>query len=287
MSSPAAGPERPVSPIVTVYRPAGEGSGGLGWLRIQQIWAHRELAWRLLTRDLASSYRESILGYLWALLPVLATTFTFAWLSSARIVTVGATQLPYPLFVLINMTIWQYFATGLSSLTTCLSATGYMITKVQFPREILLLVALGQNMVDLLIRLVLVAVALVMYRVVPHWTIVLMPLVAIPVSLLLLGWGFLLSIGNVLYRDVGRFTYLVLTFWMFLTPVLYPARIDRPLLNVANPISPFIIAAADLAAVGHLTQPVNFLIGCSVALASLIVGWLLFGLIEPYVIERI
>ena len=69
----------------------------------------RELAWRLFVRNISAMYRQSILGYVWAFLPPLATSFTFIFLNGSGIFQMGETSIPYPAYVLIGTTLWQTF----------------------------------------------------------------------------------------------------------------------------------------------------------------------------------
>jgi len=274
-----------------VYEPHGHLGMGLGAWRemVRELWLSRELTWRLFLRDFSARYRQSVFGYIWALAPALVTVATFSWLNRSNILPVGETALPYPVFVLLGMTVWQLFASGLTSTTQCLVSAGSMITKISFPRETLVLAAFGQSVFEFVIRAVLVAGAFLLYRVAPAWTVLLIPLAVAPLGLFTLGLGYLFALGNGVMRDLGQVVSFVLMFWMFLTPVVYPAAQTGPraVFNVLNPVSPFVIAAQDLATRGALTQPGNYAIGCLVSTVVFLLGWRVFHLTEPRIAERI
>ena len=59
---------------------------------------NRELTWRLFLRDFSARYRQSVLGYVWAILPALVTTATFTWLNRTHVLPIAGTTLPYPVF---------------------------------------------------------------------------------------------------------------------------------------------------------------------------------------------
>ena len=273
-----------------IYRPTGtDGIGLAAWREmVSEMVDSRELTWRLFLRDFSARYRQSVLGYVWAILPALVTTATFTWLNRTHVLPIAGTTLPYPVFVLLGMTVWQLFASGLTNATQSLVGASALITKINFPRETLVISAFGQAVFEFFIRIFLLVAAFIIYHVVPAWTVILIPLAMIPLCLLTLGLGCIFALVNGVLRDAGQVVTFLLTFWMFLTPVVYPVKPgSHSLLNVLNPVSPFVIAAQDLTSSGHLTQPLNFAIGCAVSVIIFLMGWRVFHLTEPRIVERV
>ena len=273
------------------YTPDGHlGLGLKMWLEmIMELVETRELTWQLFLRDFSARYRQSALGLIWAILPVLVTTATFSYLSRANVLPIHGTKLPYPLFLLVGMSVWQLFASGLANSTQALVSAAALITKINFPRETLILAAFGQAVFEFFIRTFLLAAGFALFHVAPHWTIVLIPLAIIPLCLFTIGLGLIFGLINGVLRDAGQIVTFLLTFWMFLTPVVYPASTKgaMSILNVVNPVSPFVIAAQDLTSVGYLTQPVNYLIGSGVSLLIFLFAWRIFHLAEMRIAERV
>jgi lipopolysaccharide transport system permease protein len=164
-------------------------------------------------------------------------------------------------------------------------SAGSLVSKVKFPKEALVIAALGQPIIDFLIRLVPLALVFAGYDVELDWKIVFMPLILVPAILLALGLGFLLSIANLVLRDIGNALGIILTFGIFLAPVLYPPPTMWPstLVNVLNPFSPILIAAQDLIAHGSLSMTQAFLFSCLFSLLVFLAGWRLFGIAMPRV----
>lgn len=75
----------------------------------RDIWAGRELAWRLFVRDLSAQYRQSFLGYFWAILPPLTGSLTFIFLNSSGIVSIKGTGISYAAFAMMGTLLWQIF----------------------------------------------------------------------------------------------------------------------------------------------------------------------------------
>ncbi len=256
---------------------------------VRELWSARELTWRLFQRDLSARYRQSLLGYVWAIAPPLAAVVTFSWLNHTRVLSVSGTDIPYPAFVLLGVTVWQLFATGLALSTQSLVAAGSLITKINFPREALVLAAFGQSLLDFLIRAALVAIAFAIYGIVPAWAVALVPLALLPLCLLTLGLGYVFALANGVMRDTGQLIAIALMFWMLLTPVVYPAPTEgmKTLLNFLNPVSPFVIAAHDLTIRGALSQPETYVVGVAVSVVVFLLGWRIFHLTEPRIAERV
>ncbi len=274
-----------------VYTP--DAHLGFGW----HVWREmareliqgRELMWRLFLRDLSARYRQSVFGYVWAVMPAIVTVLTFTYLKGSGTLPIGQTNMPYPAYVLLGMSVWQLFATGLTRTTQSLVQASAIITKINFSRETLVLAAFGESIFNFLIRIVLIGVVFAWYRVVPVWTIIFVPFMLIPLVLMTVGFGFMLSIANGVFRDIGNSLTLVLTFAMFLTPVIYPPPTQWPkvLINYLNPVSPFIIATRDLTTIGTLSQPDGLFYASVAGLVVFLVAWRIFHLAMSRVAERV
>jgi lipopolysaccharide transport system permease protein len=115
------------------------------------------------------------------------------------------------------------------------------------------------------------------------------PFILIPLALMTIGFGFVLSLANGVFRDIGNSLTLVMTFAMFLTPVVYPPPTQWPkvLINYLNPVSPFIIATRDLTTRGALSQPDGLLWASVIGLVVFLVGWRIFHLAMSRIVERV
>jgi lipopolysaccharide transport system permease protein len=222
-------------------------------------------------------------------MPPIVAVITFTYLNRARILPIPETGVPYPVYVLLGITVWQVFATGLTACTQSLVSAGSFISRINFSREALVLAAFGQSLFEFLIRLILVAVVFAWFHTIPKWTVVFVPVVLIPLALMTLGCGFILALANGAFRDIGNLISIVMTFLMFLTPVVYPPPTEWPhtLINYVNPVSPFIIATHDLTTKGTLTQPVGLIVGSVIGVVVLLAGWRIFHLAIPRIVERI
>lgn len=249
----------------------------------------RELAWRLFVRDFSARYKQSALGVLWALLIPIIGSATFIFLNSTGVLNVGDVGVPYAVYALLSLTLWQVFSNGLIVCSNAIVAGGNMIVKINFPKETLVVAAMGQVLFELFVRLVLVVVVMIATQTPFQWTTLLFPLVLLPLLLFTVGLGFLLSLLNVIFRDVANVVTLAATFLMFLTPVVYPAPESGLLATVMalNPLSGLIAAPRDLLLRGYLGDPAGFAWSAILSVILFFVAWRVFHLVEYKMAEAV
>jgi lipopolysaccharide transport system permease protein len=249
----------------------------------------RELAWRLFVRDFSARYKQSALGILWALLIPLIGSATFVFLNSTGVLNIGDVGVPYAVYALLSLTLWQIFSNGLIVCSNAIVAGGNMIVKINFPKETLVVAAMGQVLFELFVRLGLVVVVMIATQTPFEWTILLFPVALLPLLLFTVGLGFLLSLLNVIFRDVANVVTLAATFLMFLTPVVYPPPESGLLATVMslNPLSGLITAPRDLLLRGYISDPASFLWSAALAVILFFAAWRVFHLVEYKMAEAV
>jgi lipopolysaccharide transport system permease protein len=255
----------------------------------RDLLASRELAWRLLTRNISAQYRQTVLGYVWAFLPPLAMTFVWVLLHSQRVVQIQETDLPYAAYVMIGTLLWQVFVDSLNSPLKLVTSSREMLVKINFPREALILAGLGEVVFNLLVRLVLLVGVFVWFQLAVPWTVVLAPLGFLSLIGLGLVVGLVLTPVGVLFQDV-QYGITTLTYlWFFVTPVVYPPPTDGLAARVVswNPVTPILLTTRDWCATGESSHLGSFLIVTTVTVVLIMAGWLLFRLAMPHLIARI
>ncbi|MDQ3814335.1 MAG: ABC transporter permease [Armatimonadota bacterium] len=247
------------------------------------------IAWRLFLHNLRATYRQSWLGYCWLLLPPLATTATWVYLHTANIFNVGPTNVPYPVYVLTGTLLWQVFAEALHAPLQQLSAARNILTKSRMPHEALLLAGLVEVLFNFAVRLVVLLPVLIWFKVHWSWTVLLAPFGVM--SLLLLGFtiGLLLTPVGLLYQDVSRGLSLLVGFWFFLTPVIYPPPVGRPasLLGTLNPVTPLLMTTRQWLTLGTLAPAPGFILIFGLSLFWLIIAWVCYRLARPHLVARL
>ena len=247
------------------------------------------VAWRLFLHALRAGYRRSWLGYVWLLLPPLATAATWVYLNHARVLDVGPTDVPYPAYVLTGTLLWQVFAEALHSPLQQLSAARNILTKSRVPHEALMLAGLFEVLFNFAVRLAVALPLLVWLGAPPAASALLAP--AGVASLLLLGFslGLLLTPAGLLYQDVSRGLGLFAGFWFFLTPVIYPPteRWAASLPGWLNPVTPLLVTTRGWLTRGAAPPAAAFLPVVLLSLLCLGAAWLCYRLARPHLIARL
>lgn len=252
------------------------------------LYGSRELIAQLVRRDWIVRYRQSFLGAAWALVPQLVTVTIFTFLTHHRVFAMGETPLPYILYSLWGFSLWQLFASTLISATVSLTNAGSLVTKSNFRKEALILAPAGHAIFDFLIRLLPLIAIFIWYGYVPGPGVVFVPVLVALVLVMALGAAFFLAPLNLVFKDVGNAISILMTFGMFLAPVLYapPVRFPFSLVNVLNPFSPLLIATHQLIAGSPLTQPLTLPLAMLLSLALFYFGWRFFVVTIRRIAER-
>jgi lipopolysaccharide transport system permease protein len=195
-----------------------------GWpaLRLGEVWRYRDLLKMLVWRDISANYRQSVIGYGWALFKPVFTMVVFT-LVFGMAAGIPSNDLPYPLFVFAALMPWLYFAGCLTGSSNSVVASSNLLTKVYFPRLILPLTSLASGLVDFSIQFVLLVALLAWYGVVPGWGVLLVPGFVLLCMISALSVGLWLTALNVKYRDIGLLVPFLTQMGMWLTPVAYPS----------------------------------------------------------------
>ncbi len=258
----------------------------------QEMWrdllASRELAWRLMVRDISAQYRQSFLGIFWAFIPPIAMATGLTLANKAKVLNIGATDLPYPAYVMFSMTLWQTFVESLNGPIAAVAAAKPMLSKINFPREAIVLAKLGEVVFNFGIKLILIVGLFLWFQIRVTWTVILATVAL--VHLIALGTAiglFLAPIGG-LYQDVGRGLSLVMGLWLFLTPVIFPVPKEGVFGAIVqlNPVTPLLVTTRELATTGIISQPIGFWLASSIAILGLFFSWLVYRLAMPFVVER-
>jgi lipopolysaccharide transport system permease protein len=249
----------------------------------------RELGWRLFVRDTAALYRQTALGYFWAVFPPLVSSLVFILLNSANVLNTGDLGMPYPIYVLMGTVFFTLFSDAMSAPLKIVNASRQLLVKVRFPREALILAAVGQTLLSFSIKVALLVVAFVLVRTHVAPTL---PLVVIPVAgLLLLGImaGVAIVPLGALYQDITYGLLIVGNALMFLSPVGFPPPSSGLLGTIThyNPLTPLLLCCRDLVVTGETTYLAASLAIIAVSLVLLGLGWVLFRLAVPIIVERL
>ena len=231
----------------TVYTPDSSLANPFVMVKamLVDLWAGRELAWRLTVRDISAQYRRSFLGILWALILPLANTAVWLYLNTTGIVVLQKTDIPFPVYVFAGTMLWAIFMDAINAPMGQTSSAIGMLTKLNFPREALLLSGVYKTLFNASIKIGLLLIILPFFKVNPGWGLALFPLGVLSLILVGTAIGLFITPVGMLYSDVGRALPLVMQFLMYVTPVVFamPESGLVAKLFAINPLTPLILTA--------------------------------------------
>lgn len=254
-----------------------------------ELWRRRELLWHMTIRHLRGQYKQSILGYAWAILNPLSLMLTLSFVFSV-LLRFESGDIPYPLFLLMGLLPWIFFSMAVSSATDSITGAFSLVTKVYFPREVLPMAAVLTKIVDLGFGLIILVALMVYLGYPPVWTIVWVPVLFFIHLLFTLGMALPLAALNLFFHDVRFLVGVVLTLWFYLTPIIYPADIvpDKyQILFDLNPNALFINAYRRVVLEGVNPGADRLLLGLGIATLTFLIGYYLFKRMEPRFADRI
>jgi ABC-type polysaccharide/polyol phosphate export permease len=251
---------------------------------------YHDLLYMLTLRDIKVKYKQSVMGFLWAILMPLIIT------SAGVIVKVGLAKVSgKPVLageiagVAVKALPWAFFVASIRFTTNCLATNANLVTKIAFPRAVFPLSAVASQLFDLGIASLVLVIVLV-FAPIPItpailWVPVLLLILIVQVS----GFGLLLSAANLFFRDVKYLVEVVLTFAIFFTPVFY----DTALFGkwgkflLLNPVAPILEGLSACVAGGRSPDLGWTAYSAGWAVALLLVAPAVFQRLEPKFAESV
>ena len=242
----------------------------------KELWSYKELFYFFTWRDIKIKYKQTALGFAWAVLQPLMMMIIFTFFFG-RALNIPSNNLPYPIFVFSGLLLWNMFSSGLTSSSNSMVNNAQIIKKIYFPRLIIPVASVLVALFDFLMAFGLFIILLLFYK----QPVSIQAIWAWPSALVLtviatLGPGCLLSALNVKYRDFRYVIPFLVQVLFFLTPVIYPVDL------LAYPVLQYILACSPMyAAVELFRFPLTGLVmNSTFVLISVLSGllWIVLGI---------
>lgn len=246
------------------------------------------LGWQLAKRDIQARYRQTALGYAWAILPAFGATVAFTLMRSAKLLNTGEPEIPYPVYAFIGALFWQLFATAVNQPMDVVQGNKSLLSKVQFPRESLLIAAVLLIFFDLMVKLAVLPLLYVAFGVWPDGDIIYLPLIVLVFIVFGGAIGILLAPCNMIFKDAGMLVKITLSLMILVSPVGYVVPEEGWLKDVIayNPLTPLLEAVRG--ALTSMPMP-EFAAWAPIGLFGfllLIVALMFYLIALPIVVER-
>ena len=188
---------------------------------LARLYEYRELLQNWTLREIKSRYRQSVLGFGWAIVqPVFQMVVISIIFGSFLHVPSG--NVPYPVFAYVALLPWTFFSGAINTAVPSLLTNMDLVTKIYFPREVLPLSSIVARLADLVVASVVFVGMMAWYRLPIHFTLIFVPVLILILLLLAIGVGLLGAAVSVFLRDISFAVPLGMQLWMYASPVIYP-----------------------------------------------------------------
>ena len=262
------------SSSIPIYDSKRRGSPALE--EFKELIKYRNLVAQTVRRNILVRYKRSILGIAWTMLNPLGTTIILAIVFSK---VFGSTA-SYAAYVLSGLICWSFFAQTTSDAMAQLIWGGGLIKRIYVPRTVFAVSSIGTGLVNLSLALVPLILVLIATGVPIRPSILLLPIPILFLCMFSLGLGLVLSSIAVQFVDVTEMYQILLTAWMYLSPVIYTIDMlpeEFLWLVKLNPMFHIINLFRDPIYYGKVPELSDILLTGGIAFVTLIIGWFLFA----------
>jgi len=261
---------------------------------LREQFEYRELLWQMTKRDLLLRYKQTVMGFGWAVFMPLVNTAVFSVIFT-RLAPIeiprlaNGEPLAYPVFAYCGLLVWNFYASALRFSVASLTSNLNLVSKVYFPREIFPFSALLVCLIDFAVGGVVLIAMMIWYGVPVGLSLLWFPLVLGAHLVFTSALALLVSMANLFYRDVKYLFEIVITVWMFATSVLYPVNDDLGVFGTImriNPMTPIVDAYRSVLLYNQAPS-LEFGIAAAGSVALLSVSWLVFHRAEFQFAENI
>jgi lipopolysaccharide transport system permease protein len=250
-----------------------------GWRAVEfrELWHYRELALFLAMRDLKVRYKQTLLGAAWAVIQPVTAMVVFS-IFFGKLAKMPSDGIPYPIFAYCALLPWQFFSATVSHAGNSMVDNAHVITKIYFPRLLVPLSSVMSGLVDFAIAFLVLVGLMAFYGIVPSLAVLALPLFLLLAIAASIGVSLWLAALNVEYRDIRYTIPFLLQVWMFLTPVVYPASLLSPAVQMLYAINPLVgvVEGFRWAMLGHDQAPVMAVLVSVASAAVLLVSGLYY-----------
>jgi len=257
---------------------------------LREVFQHRDLLYMLTWREIRIRYKQSVMGFLWAMLMPVMIVGSGIMVRQAFAMSSGkAVSWTDIMAISIKGLYWAFFAGAVRFATLSLVSNSSLVTKIYFPREILPLSSVLSALFDFLVAGAFLAIIVAFVPSMLSIYLLWVPVIFAVLFLITLGFSVLLACANLFFRDVKYLVEVIITFGVLFTPVFYSARMLgkwAPLI-LANPVSAVLESLNDVVVLHR--SPDMFWLGCAAIAGGLgtFISWKIFQKAEPAFAQEI
>lgn len=253
-----------------------------------KIWKYRSLILTFAKRDLKVKYAQTYFGIFWVILQPIPSVVVFTFFFN-KLIQVDTGILPYPVFALVGMIGWSYFSNLTSGVGNSLIESQHILKKFYFPKLILPIAKVLTGAVDFFIAFVVIIVAMILFKVIPSYTIVFFPLFFALNILTGFAIGIWVAALTFRFRDLQHVAPFIINFAIWLTPIFYPTTVLPQNLSYLMHFNPMalVVAGYRFSLAGDKMPEVQMLISIIPVLLLLVLGLRYFRKVEDEIVDFI
>lgn len=255
---------------------------------VSDIVSSRFLAKQLAVRDIKAQYRQSYLGILWAFVTPLTTAFVWMFLNATGTIQLSDTGVPYPVYAFSGTLIWSIIVESINSPTASTNAAKGIMSKINFPKEALIISGIYKLLFNSSIKIVLLVVFVFFYGIGYHHSLLLFPFAILGAILFGTTIGLFLTPIGMLYKDIAKMVSIGLSLLMYITPVVYAIPKDGIMKTIMewNPFTPLILTTRDFV-IGAEPIYLSYFLGLiAICIPLFFLGLLFYRISIPIIVER-
>jgi len=257
---------------------------GFQLVDLQELKLYRDLVAILVARDIKVKYKQTVLGGLWAVIQPFFMMVVFSLLFG-RLAKIPSDGIPYPIFNYTAMIAWTYFSGAVSASSNSIVGSQNLISKVYFPRIIIPATPVISGLLDFALAFVMLLAMMLYYNIYPSLLVVTLPLLVILMMLTASGVGMLFAALNAKYRDIRYTVPFIVQFWMFVTPIVYPASLVPARYRTIYALNPMtgVVEGFRASLLGKTAFPADMVaVSAVVSFALFFVGLFYFKQVERF-----
>lgn len=260
----------------------------------KSLWQQRSYILGTVRREFELRYVRSLFGFVWTILEPLSMIIVYTLIFS----TIMKARLPglddswsYSIYLCTGILFWTFFSEVVNRCQTMFITEASLLKKSNFPRLSLPCIILISAALNWVIFSVLFVLFLALIDRLPGASIVLMfPLVGL-VALIALGFGVLTGTLNVFFRDVGKSVGIFMTFWFWMTPIVYPIDILpttlREIILLINPLVPIVAFAQSILLGTESPESSTLMFPAILSIALLLLGYTAFKRLSADMVDEL
>ncbi len=243
---------------------------------LKELIRYKNLVFQTVRRNIVVRYKRSVLGIAWTMLSPLGTTLVLTIVFSK---VFGGTA-DYAVYVLCGLICWTFFVQTTSDSMNNLIWGGGLLRRIYVPRTVFAVAAVGTGLINVVLSLVPLIFVMLITRVSLHFSMLILPIPAFFLAMFALGVGLLLSTIAMYFADVADMYSILLTAWMYLSPIIYKEEmvpLKYAWILHINPMYYMINLFRTPVYTGQIPDASEFIIAGTIALVTLLIGWLVFS----------